>query len=146
LNPYRGKFYETVKVEDDGTVSERDEMGVVPMVPVSDFKNDRRRNYRSANNVNYLDGDFASNIDNEVWKTKESTSSTKQMYDKNKLGYPQGSYSMVADNARVYKGGSWRDIQYWASPGMRRWLDQEEATNDIGFRCAMSRMGPANGK
>jgi len=146
LNPYRGNIYETAKLLDDGTVEDRDDQGRVPMVPVSDFKNDRRRNYRSANNINYLDGDYASNLDNEIWRTRESTNSTRMMYDKTRTGYPLGVYSMVADNARVYKGGSWADVQYWASPGMRRWLDQEEATDYIGFRCAMSRLGPSNGK
>jgi gliding motility-associated lipoprotein GldJ len=146
FNPFRGNYYETYKRVDDGTVEERNEQGIVPMVPVSDFKNDRRRNYRSANNINYLDGDYASNLDMDIWKTKESKNSTGLMYDKEKNGYPQSQWSMVADNARVYKGGSWADIQYWASPGMRRWLDQDEATDYIGFRCAMSRVGPTNGK
>jgi len=146
LNPYRGNDYKTWKKTDDGTIDERDEQGRVPMVPVSDFKNDRRRNYRSANNINYLDGDYASNLDNDVWKTKESTSSTRLMYDRDRRGYPQGTYSMIGDNVRVYKGGSWADIQYWASPGMRRYLDQDEATKYIGFRCAMSRVGSTNGK
>jgi gliding motility-associated lipoprotein GldJ len=145
-NPVRTNIYQTYKTLDDGTIEERDEQGVVPMVPVSDFKNDRRRNYRSANNINYLDGDYASNIDQDVWKDKAVAASTKVMYDKRKEGYPLGSWSMVADNARVYKGGSWADIQYWASPGMRRWLDQNEATDFIGFRCAMDRVGPTNGK
>jgi formylglycine-generating enzyme required for sulfatase activity len=53
---------------------------------------------------------------------------------------------MVANDARVYKGGSWKDIQYWASPGQRRFLDQNEATDYIGFRCAMTRLGSTNGK
>jgi hypothetical protein len=141
LNPHRGSFYETIEKMDDGTVAERDELGAVPMVPVSDFKNDRRRNYRSADNINFLDGDWASQLDPEMWKNpSDPEESIKKMYDKS--AYPLGTYSMVADNARVYKGGSWIDIQYWASPGHRRFLDQDESTCYIGFRCAMSRMGP----
>jgi len=107
LNPFRGNEYRTFKTLDDGTVEERNEQGQVPMVPVSDFKNDRRRNYRSANNINYLDGDYASNLDSELWKNKESTASTRTMYDREKQGYPKGSYSLVDDKSRVYKGGSW---------------------------------------
>jgi gliding motility-associated lipoprotein GldJ len=143
LNPYRGNVYETVQVMDDGTVAERDEMGVVPMVPVSDFKNDRRRNYRSADNINYLDGDWASQMDVERWSDPANPESTVQMYDKSP--HPR-TYSMVADNARVYKGASWADIQYWASPGNRRFLDQEESTDYIGFRCAMTRLGSSDGR
>lgn len=144
-NPYRGNYYLTPKLLDDGTVEDRDEQGRVPMTPVSDFKNDRRRNYRSANNTNYLDGDFASNLDNEIWKEKESVSSTNVMYGKAKTGYPN-TYSLTSDKARVYKGGSWADVQYWASPGMRRSLEQDEAADYIGFRCAMDRIGSTNGK
>jgi hypothetical protein len=131
---------------DDGTIAERDEIGQVPMVPVSDFKNDRRRNYRSADNINFLDGDWASQIDPEKWRTanEEPEVANKEMYDKS--NYPLGTYSMVANTARVYKGGSWADIQYWASPGHRRFLDQDESTSYIGFRCAMTRLGSTNGK
>jgi hypothetical protein len=42
---------------------------------------------------------------------------------------------------RVYKGGSWRDRAYWLDPAQRRYLPQYMATDYIGFRCAMSRVG-----
>jgi gliding motility-associated lipoprotein GldJ len=146
LDPYRGNVYETFKTLDDGSIEERDETGKVPMVPVSDFKNDRRRNYRSADNINYLDGDWTSQVQlgGEEWKNPASSESTVYMYDKSP--YPQGTYSMVANNARVYKGGSWKDTPYWASPGKRRFLDQEESTDYIGFRCAMTRLGSSDGR
>ena len=49
--------------------------------------------------------------------------------------------SLISDKTRVYKGGSWKDIAYWLSPGTRRFLDQDSATATIGFRCAMIRAG-----
>jgi gliding motility-associated lipoprotein GldJ len=49
--------------------------------------------------------------------------------------------SLVTDKARVYKGGSWKDVAYWMSPGTRRFLDQDSATATIGFRCAMIKAG-----
>jgi gliding motility-associated lipoprotein GldJ len=49
--------------------------------------------------------------------------------------------SLVTDRARVYKGGSWKDVAYWMSPGTRRFLDQDSATATIGFRCAMIKAG-----
>ena len=53
-----------------------------------------------------------------------------------------GSFtSLVTDRSRVYKGGSWKDVAYWMSPGTRRFLDQDSATATIGFRCAMIRAG-----
>jgi len=45
----------------------------------------------------------------------------------------------------VYKGGSWKDRAYWMSPGTRRFLDEEQATDFIGFRCAMARVGAVTG-
>jgi sulfatase modifying factor 1 len=49
--------------------------------------------------------------------------------------------SLVDDSVRVYKGGSWKDVAYWLSPGTRRFLDQDSATATIGFRCAMIKAG-----
>ncbi len=49
--------------------------------------------------------------------------------------------SLVNDRLRVYKGGSWKDIAYWMSPGTRRFLAQDQASNSIGFRCAMISIG-----
>lgn len=55
-----------------------------------------------------------------------------------------GEYrSLVNDRARVYKGGSWKDVAYWMAPGTRRYLDLDKATNTIGFRCAMISIGTA---
>lgn len=49
--------------------------------------------------------------------------------------------TLIDDKYRVYKGGSWRDMAYWLSPGTRRFLHQDSATNHIGFRCAMISVG-----
>ncbi len=47
----------------------------------------------------------------------------------------------IEDAVRVYKGGSWKDVAYFMSPGVRRYLDQDSSTATIGFRCAMIRAG-----
>lgn len=49
--------------------------------------------------------------------------------------------SMLSDEIRVYKGGSWRDMAYWLAPGTRRYMHQDSATNHVGFRCAMISIG-----
>jgi gliding motility-associated lipoprotein GldJ len=54
---------------------------------------------------------------------------------------PAAFTSLITDKARVYKGGSWKDVAYWMSPGTRRFLDEDSATATIGFRCAMIRAG-----
>jgi formylglycine-generating enzyme len=56
--------------------------------------------------------------------------------------YDTGNFnSLISDNTRVYKGGSWKDVAYWLSPGTRRYLEQDSSTATIGFRCAMIRAG-----
>jgi len=55
-------------------------------------------------------------------------------------------FSLVTDNARVYKGGSWRDVAYYLSPGTRRFLDKNKSTDYIGFRCAMIMAGEMQGE
>jgi formylglycine-generating enzyme len=53
----------------------------------------------------------------------------------------KGFQSLVTDKVRVYKGGSWKDVAYWLSPGTRRFMAQDSATATIGFRCAMINAG-----
>ncbi|WP_035727988.1 gliding motility lipoprotein GldJ [Eisenibacter elegans] len=56
------------------------------------------------------------------------------------------SNSLVDDNSRVYKGGSWRDVAYWMSPGTRRFADKNAKRDYIGFRCAMIMAGEREGE
>lgn len=57
-------------------------------------------------------------------------------------GYDTKGYqSLIDDHTRVYKGGSWKDVAYWMSPGTRRYLAEDSCTATIGFRCAMIRAG-----
>ena len=53
--------------------------------------------------------------------------------------------TLVNDEVRVVKGGSWKDRAYYLSPGVRRFLHQKESSDDIGFRCAMTRVGSPKG-
>jgi len=97
-------------------------------------ENLERRNYRKANNINYLDGDYASTYDDTKWDDWKDDNGSKEMYD-------YSNTTMINDKARVYKGGSWKDGAYWLSPGTRRFLDERQSTSTIGFRCAMTRVG-----
>jgi formylglycine-generating enzyme required for sulfatase activity len=94
-----------------------------------------------ANYTNYKDGDFQSNLDEGLWKNKNdsvhSDLSTDAMYPFGKENF----MPRITDRTRVYKGGSWKDRTYWLSPGARRYMDERKSTNDIGFRCAMTKLG-----
>jgi hypothetical protein len=52
-----------------------------------------------------------------------------------------GVSSLVNEKSRVYKGGSWNDRAYWLNPATRRYMQQDEASAEVGFRCAMSLVG-----
>lgn len=54
--------------------------------------------------------------------------------------------SLITNQSRVYKGGGWRDLPYWLNPGTRRYLEETESRDDIGFRCAMTRVGKPSSK
>ena len=97
-----------------------------------------------ADSRNFKDGDYRSQIiEGDDWNAQKDKSSTNSMY----IQSPKdGQFSsMITDNARVYKGGSWKDRPYWLTPGTRRFKTETEAANDLGFRCAMTRVGSPDG-
>ncbi len=137
FSPYRGNVFKTKVLDEEGYVAEKDSLGRIRYRVETDKDILNRKNYRTADNRNYLDGDAESNIiTGEDWNNADAN--TKTMYS----GTPNSSIgSMVTDRSRVYKGGSWRDRAYWLSPGTRRYLDERESRDDLGFRCAMTRVG-----
>jgi gliding motility-associated lipoprotein GldJ len=142
FNPYRGNVFMTKELDGEGIVVDKDDFGQIRYHKETDAElmgedNKGRYNYRTADNINYKDGDQYSNIvSGDGWKDA-SSSNTSTMYHASSgdLG------SLVSDRTRVYKGGGWRDRAYWLSPGTRRFLDERESRDDIGFRCAMIRVG-----
>ncbi|MGB1041399.1 MAG: SUMF1/EgtB/PvdO family nonheme iron enzyme [Flavobacteriales bacterium] len=115
-----------------------------------------RRNYEESNYIDYLDGDLQSSIYYNNDEIKESINEFNQQngakrnrtgYNPDNLVYQNGKNkkgmptSLITDQSRVYKGGSWKDRAFWMSPGNRRYYDEFRATDYIGFRCAMTRVG-----
>ncbi|MCW3075749.1 MAG: gliding motility-associated lipoprotein GldJ, partial [Bacteroidetes bacterium] len=95
---------------------------------------DERRNYKTADYINYMDGDVNSSIYYESGEDAYTDKADKMMYEYAKT-------SLVNDKSRVFKGGSWRDRAYYLNPGTRRFLDQRQSNAWLGFRCAMTRVG-----
>ncbi|GAA4334014.1 gliding motility lipoprotein GldJ [Mucilaginibacter gynuensis] len=52
-----------------------------------------------------------------------------------------GTTTLVNNHSKVYKGGSWNDMAYWLNPSTRRFMNQDEASAEVGFRCAMTLVG-----
>jgi len=120
FNPFRGNEFTKILKNDDGTVADKDSLGRIKYVPVTDEENANRRNYKKADNRGYAD--------------EMSYNNGSQMYD-------YGNATLVNDNTRVFKGGSWNDRAFFNSPGVRRYLDETQGLSTLGFRCAMVRVG-----
>jgi len=102
-----------------------------------------RRNYKRADNINFLDGDPKSHVDSPNWTNfEDERTETGFMYAYPGQGESSSDFtSLINDQARVYKGASWNDRAYWMVPGTRRFLDERQSLSTLGFRCAMDRVG-----
>jgi len=135
--------------------------GQIAQVPVDDNETYLRTNFNKSDNINYRDGDkassraFADGGDDEGDEETSKGDETRGMYNSpnhtvtvDSAGVMTKEYdgsskrtSLVNDEVRVYKGGSWKDREYWLDPAQRRFYPEAMATDYIGFRCAMSRVG-----
>jgi len=139
FNPYRGNVYKNVKRDMNGGIAEKDSLGRIQYTEITDEEAAQRKNYRKANNINYRDGDYQSTVQAD-WLGDDNPESTNDMYE-------YGVTTLITDKARVVKGGSWNDPAYYLSPSVRRFLDENDASSTVGFRCAMIRVGsPVPGK
>jgi gliding motility-associated lipoprotein GldJ len=141
FRPFRGNVFTDIARDAEGNVLPKDSLGRVPIDTVG--YNNTRNNYQVGDNRNYRDGDILSSIfyeENSQMKPETRANSTR-MYDQGMGTNQTGMASLITDQSRVYKGGSFLDRAYWLSPGTRRFLDEEQSAIDIGFRCAMDRLG-----
>ena len=129
---------------------------------VTEEENIGRLNYRKANYIDHLDGDIESSIfyDEDDRKTainqaqrdpnlvmyqdehEEYGLDGVQVKPGDRTSWPT---TLISDKSRVYKGGSWKDRAYWLAASARRYLDEDQSTDAIGFRCAMDRVGSPTG-
>lgn len=161
INYFRGNVYTKRMVDNQGNVIIVDETniqydtlpngtlrpkalpGQVAVAEVSESDTFLRRNFNSSNSIDYNDGDNLARV---------NSSNTMYNAPQNVVGFDgQGNpiyeydsetrTSLINNYSRVYKGGSWKDRAYWLDPATRRYLDQFTATDFIGFRNAMTKIG-----
>jgi gliding motility-associated lipoprotein GldJ len=142
----------------NGKIIARNKPGEIAQVPVDENETYLRQNFSQSDNIGFRDGDkqssrFYYNASDEDGGTLRDK---KRMYDSpihkvapdstgkidRKFDKSDKRTTLVGDDVRVYKGGSWKDRAYWLDPASRRYMNQDIATDYIGFRCAMSRVGP----
>tara|TARA_B100001029_G_scaffold53939_1_gene43288 strand:- start:377 stop:2074 length:1698 start_codon:yes stop_codon:yes gene_type:complete len=120
-----------------------------------------RQNFSKSNNINFRDGDPQST---RLYENTESVAASgepetnvmynapippkvpigddgKIVWDEIEIDKSNRRTTLINDEVRVFKGGSWRDRAYWLDPAQRRYLPQYISTDYIGFRLAMSRLG-----
>jgi gliding motility-associated lipoprotein GldJ len=147
----------------NGRIMARNYPGQIAQVPVDENETYLRTQFSTSDNKNYRDGDRQSTRFYKFNDSEEggATGEQKRMYESpihpkilaDSLGKMNKKFdksdkrtTLVDDNVRVYKGGSWRDRAYWLDPASRRFFPQDMATDYIGFRCAMSKVGPKSNK
>ncbi len=145
FNPFRGNVYTDLRRDANGNVVTKDNLGRLYIDTVKDIDVANRYNYQKGDYRNYRDGDLQSAITSD-WRADDGMSGSERMYAQSAGAEGMSDYvTLINDNARVYKGGSWKDRAYWLNPSTRRFLDQESCRDDLGFRCAMIRVGSPAG-
>ncbi|MEM1001441.1 MAG: gliding motility lipoprotein GldJ [Bacteroidota bacterium] len=141
-----------------GRVVARDLPGEIATAPVDESETYLRTNFDRSDNRNYRDGDKNSSRSyrDSFDETPDDKKDTKEMYNSpshkvevdpetgalvRTYDESNGRTTLISDEVRVFKGGSWRDRAYWLDPAQRRYFPQDMATDYIGFRCAVSRVG-----
>ncbi|MFN4285347.1 MAG: SUMF1/EgtB/PvdO family nonheme iron enzyme [Lacibacter sp.] len=120
FNYFRGNEFKRIDLSTGKP--ERDSLGRIKYRAETEDEVKKRRNYQKGYVIDYLDGDSLSGVQ-----------------------YGYGITTLISDKSRVYKGGSWNDMAYWLSPGTRRFLEEDQSSSTIGFRCAMTRYGSQEG-
>ncbi|WP_374165860.1 SUMF1/EgtB/PvdO family nonheme iron enzyme [Arcticibacter sp. MXS-1] len=127
FNPFRGNQYVDKRLEDKNKWTyAKDKYGR----PIKDPAKSRRKQTWA-----------------ELNGKADSSASTKH-FNPDMRGYKDtvnqqlyGTVTLINDHSKVYKGGSWNDRAYWLNPATRRFMQQDESSAEVGFRCAMNMTG-----
>ena len=146
FNYYRGNQYKQAVIDENGkTVTIDEENASYNALPGSlleevlsteDVTKQQRVNYSTGDNRDFNDGDRGSVRDFQI----EGDYSRMYNAPSEEDGGEERT-TLINDEARVFKGGSWLDRAYYLDPAQRRYLPGNMTTNFIGFRCAMSYLG-----
>ena len=145
----------------DGKIMLKRLPGSLEETAVTEEETFLRQNFSKSNNINFRDGDPQST---RLYENTESVAASgepetnvmynapippkvpigddgKIVWDEIEIDKSNRRTTLINDEVRVFKGGSWRDRAYWLDPAQRRYLPQYISTDYIGFRLAMSRLG-----
>jgi sulfatase modifying factor 1 len=143
LNPYRGNNFQDKKIADQITGKlEKDKYNRPIMTPAVSGRKQTWAEKQAAV--------AAAGAQAETAAAPTTTYAADQRGYRDEENKLYGEITLVNNKSRVYKGGSWDDQALWLNPATRRYLQQDESTADLGFRCAMTMLGASeinpNGK
>lgn len=148
---YEDVIYDTLP---NGRIISKNVPGKVIYEPITKEDAQLRSNYTQSDNSSLGDGDLSNSRHYSIDLTE--TDNVPRMYNSpldpvTTFDYETGEFetkyddkkrsTLIGDRTRVYKGGSWRDREFWLDPAQRRYLPQYMATEFIGFRCALDKVG-----
>lgn len=134
----------------DGKIVAKQIPGTAKATPLNDDDTFMRENYDTFDNRSLGDGDknssksYANQDENPIMynspkrpekQIDPETGEIKRIYD------DKTRTTLISDQTRVIKGGSWKDREFWLDPAQRRFMLEYMATDYIGFRCASDIVG-----
>ncbi|MDY0907230.1 SUMF1/EgtB/PvdO family nonheme iron enzyme [Pedobacter sp. CFBP9032] len=140
FNPYRGNYFTNKKLEDTQNGK----------IALDKYGNPIKENAYSGRKQTWAEKQAqAKRVDSISKSTDPQTIGTTNAYQADQRGYRdrqntilnEEGVTLVNDKSRVYKGGSWNDMAYWLNPATRRFMQQDESSAEVGFRCAMTMLG-----
>lgn len=140
FNPYRGNFFTNKKLEDaqNGKIA------------LDKYGNPIKENAYSGRKQTWAEKQAqAKRVDSISKSTDPQSITASSTYQADQRGYRdkqnlllnEEGVTLINDKSRVYKGGSWNDMAYWLNPATRRFMQQDESSAEVGFRCAMTMLG-----
>jgi len=142
----------------NGKIRPKDYPGLIRVIPITKNEAIYKANYALHNNTNIKDGDIGSS---RLFEENINDLNKKPVYNSPKppskkvdpetlkeilVIDDEKRTTLISDNTRVYKGGSWADRIYWLDPAQRRFLPEYMSTNFIGFRCVTDKLGAISEK
>lgn len=141
FNPFRGNQFTNKEMADPSKgLYAKDKYGRPVRIPAS-----------SGKKLKYAD--YLAQLQSDSLKKAATAAAPKNAlagkpYDPDARGFRDtvnnslyGTTTLVNDHSKVYKGGSWNDLAFWLNPAARRFMDESDASAEVGFRCAMDLVG-----
>ena len=139
FNYYRGNIYKS-SIDENGKVTYVTSFDIDNLPGSLKSKTEDKDSLKNRTNYSYGDNRDFNDGDRNSVRDFKLDGEFSNMYNFPKKDNEE-STTLISNEARVYKGGSWLDRAYYLDPAQRRYYPETMTSNFIGFRCAMSYLG-----